>query len=257
VDDEGIDVDLDGEGVRPETVDARASLGLALALLEALAAVGAHEQEAKQAPFVIALTEMRAASIHLAFQPVEGETQARAAYLQAAKRLPVYLRGQEPVPKELAKPLDHLRSAARSLPENVRAEARLVDDVLSFEELTAPAPPFITVAQTIRAAVLRAGGKRPRVQLRVTGQKPFTVDIPRNLIDSDEFHVYREAEVTGRFLRDPRTIGSPFVAGLITNIRFLDKTDRVAAFDAWNEKAGRPWRGVTDIEKELRRRGPQ
>ena len=28
---------------------------------------------------------------------------------------------------------------------------------------------------------------------------------------------------------------------------------RVAIFDAWNEACGRPWRGVVDIEKELRR----
>jgi len=29
------------------------------------------------------------------------------------------------------------------------------------------------------------------------------------------------------------------------------KVDRVAAFDQWNEAAGRPWKGVQDIETEL------
>lgn len=31
------------------------------------------------------------------------------------------------------------------------------------------------------------------------------------------------------------------------------RIDRVAVFDAWYEAAGRPWRGVKDIEAELRR----
>jgi hypothetical protein len=33
----------------------------------------------------------------------------------------------------------------------------------------------------------------------------------------------------------------------------VPEVDRVAVFDAWYEAAGRPWRGVKDIEAELRR----
>jgi hypothetical protein len=255
---EGIDLDLTGEGVRPETVDATTSLGLAVALLEAVIAVGSYEDTSDEAPFYIAMTEMKAASVHLAFQPVatHGGAQALAAFQHAAKRLPIYLRGHERVPRELVKPLDRLRSAARAMPPNIKAAARILDETITFAELVTPDASLITSAETLRALVMRAGGKRPRVQLRTVGQKPFTADISKELIASDDFHVYREAEVTGIFQRDPRAIGSPIVSGEVTSVRFLEKVDRVAAFDAWYEAAGRPWQGVTDIEEELRRRGP-
>lgn len=36
-------------------------------------------------------------------------------------------------------------------------------------------------------------------------------------------------------------------------VRVPERIDRVAVFDAWYQAAGRPWRGVKDIEAELRR----
>jgi hypothetical protein len=255
---DGIHLDLTGDNVRPETLDARASLSLAVALLEAVIAVGEHECASGEAPFVIAMTKMEAASVHLAFEPVPRLDDGYAAFQYAAKRLPVYLRGHEHVPRELTKPLDRLRHAARALPSNVQASVRILDQTVSLAELQAPEVPLITSAETLRAVIMRAGGSKPRVQLRMTGQRSFTADISKDLVASDDFHVYREAEITGIFHRDPRAIGAPIVSGEVTAVRFLEKVDPVAAFDAWYEAAGRPWRGVQDIEEELRRRrGPQ
>lgn len=260
--DDGIDLDLTGENVRPETLDARVSLGLAVALLEAVIAVGTYEDTSGEAPFFLTMTEMKAASVHLAFMPAPAReslagTHAFAAFQHAAKRLSVYLRGFERVPKELVRPLDRLRQAARTMPANVNANARLLDETVSLSELVTPEIQLITSAETLRALIIRAGGSRATVQLRVSEQRTsFTANISKELVASDDFHVYREAEVTGIFLRDPRAIGSPIVSGEVTDVRFIEKVDRVAAFDKWNEAAGRPWKGVTDIEAELRRRGP-
>jgi hypothetical protein len=257
-----MDLDLTGESVRPETLDARASLGLAVALLEAVIAVGAYEETSGEAPFFLTMTEMKAASVHLAFMPAPAHeplpgTHAFAAFQHAARRLSVYLRGYERVPKELVTPLDRLRQAARTMPANVNANARFLDETIALSDLVTPEVQLITSAETLRAFIIRAGGSRPRVQLRVPEQSTsFTANISKELVASDEFHVYREAEVTGIFRRDPRAIGSPIVSGEVTDLRFIEKVDRVAAFDQWNEAAGRPWKGVTDIEAELRRRGP-
>jgi hypothetical protein len=259
---DGINLDLTGENVRPETLDARVSLGLAVALLEAVIAVGGYEDASGEAPFFLAMTEMNAASVHLAFKPAATHERlvgapAFAAFQHAAKRLPVYLRGHERVPKELVKPIDRLRQAARAMPEHVDVNARFLDQTVSLSELVTPEVRLITSAETLRAFIIRAGGGRPRVQLRIAEQKStFTANIAKELVASDEFHVYREAEVAGIFQRDPRAIGSPIVFGEVTHVRFMEKLDRVAAFDRWNEATGRPWKGVEDVEEELRRRGP-
>ncbi len=259
--DDGIDLDLTGENVRPETLDARSSLGLAVALLEAVIAIGEYEDTSGEAPFFLAMTEMRAASVHLAFKPTprhEPVAHAFQAFQRAAKRLPAYLRDRERVPRELVKSLDRLRQAARSLPANVNARARFLGETILLSELVIPETQLVTSAETLRVFIIRAGGNRPRVQLRVPEQKTnFTANISKELIESDDFHVYREAEVVGIFERDPRAIGAPIVSGVVTDVRFTKKVDRVAAFDQWNEATGRPWKGVRDIEEALRRRGPQ
>lgn len=259
-DDDHISLDLTGEGVHPRTVDARASLGLAVALLEAVIAVGQYEDATGEAPFFLALTAMKDASVHLAFAPApkydDNATRAHAAFHNAAKRLPVYLRGHERVPKELAKQIERLRNAAKGMPANVNASVRLIDDTVSLSDLQAEDVRLITSAETLRAFIVRAGGEtRPRVQLRIPSQKTFTADISKKLVASDDFHVLREAQVSGLFQRDPRAIGSPIVSGEVTDVRFMEKVDRVAAFDQWNEATGPPWKGITDIEEELRRRG--
>ncbi len=252
-------LDLDGQNVRPETLDAHASLALAMALLDAMLAIGEYEEVTEEAPFFLALTEMKGASIHFAFRAVakvEYGNRGLEAFGQAAERLPVYLRSQRTVPRRLAKPMERLRQATRNLPGNVVARARFDGEALVLSEiLRGPEVPLITSAETLRAFIVRAGGQRPRVQLRLKGQKSFTANIPRPLIEANDFHIYREADVTGVFSRDPTAIGTPVVSGQISDIRLAASVDRVEAFDHWYEAAGRPWKDVTDIEEELRRRG--
>ncbi len=253
-------LDLDGQNVLPATLDAHASLALAMALVEAMLAIGEYEEATDEPPFFLTLTEMRGESVHFAFKPVPNAEYGKRglqAFRQAAKRLPVYLRSHESVPKRLSKPLERLRQATRSLPGHVVARAQLGGETLVLSEIVrSPEKPLITSAETLRAFILRAGGRKPRVQLRMKDQKgTFTADISRSLVEANDFHIYREADVTGVFDRDPAAIGSPIVSGQITDIRLVSPLDRVAAFDRWYATAGSPWKGVSDIEDELRQRG--
>jgi hypothetical protein len=108
------------------------------------------------------------------------------------------------------------------MPPQVRASVRIQNEVVARSEAVTPEVPLITTAETLRATIVRAGGNRPRVQLRMTGQhKPFSADLSKELIAADDFHVYRDAEVTGIFRRDPQAIGMPIVSGVIHGVRFL------------------------------------
>jgi hypothetical protein len=255
-----LDLDLEGPDVRPETVDARASLGLALALVDALEAIARYEETVEETPFFVTLTAMRGASVHFAFNPVariEYGQRGLDAFKAAAKRLPVYVRAQGAVPKRLTPQLDKLRLATRNLPSHVVATARIGSDAVVLSELVRmSSAPLLKSAETFRAFILRAGGVHPRVSLRFRAQpKPVTVDVNKALLESQDFKLYREADVTGVFNRDPNSVGMPIVSGHVTELRRADKVDPVDAFDAWYEAAGRPWTGVVDIEAELRNRG--
>jgi len=254
-------LDLEGENVSPRTLDAHASLALATALLDAMLAIGQYEGGTEEAPFFLAFTEMKGASVHFAFNAVptrsEDTERGTGSFQQAAKRLSVYLRAKEGIPKKLRRPLDQLRQATRSLPSHVVARARLAGQTLVLSEIARSTDvQLIASAETLRALIMRAGGGRPRVTLRMTEQKKaFTADAPKHLLSSNEFHLYREADVSGVFNRDPTAIGTPIVSGVIHDIRLVTPVDRIEAFDRWYQEAGRPWSDVPDIEDELRNRG--
>jgi len=253
-------LDLDGPDVRPETLDAQASLALAMALLDALLAVSKYEQTSEDAPFFLTLTEMKGASVHFAFNPVAKVTHGNAgpdAFRLAAKRLPGYLSSRGAIPKLLSRPMDRLRQATRGLPSHVVARARMNGETIILTDVArTPEVSLVTTSETVRALIERAGGQKPRVTLRMPSQKSsFTADIPRALLESNDFHIYRLADVSGIFQRDPMAVGSPIVSGQVTAITMAATVDKVAAFDAWYAAAGRPWKDVADVEEELRRRG--
>ena len=114
----------------------------------------------------------------------------------AAKRLGVYLGAKAGIPRPLRGPLEKLRQATRGLPSHVTANARMADEVIHLSEVAKLAHmELIASAETIRASIIQAGGTKPRVKLRVPMQKTFTVDAPKRILASNDFHKIGRAHV--------------------------------------------------------------
>lgn len=261
-DDGQIKLVFDGppELVSPDKLDAQKALAVALAFVETLQAVGAYEAAGDDAPFLVVLRSLKKGSVTHAYDAVSCNARdvdlAARVWAITADRLPLYLESGSNSPSPIAKRIQRLAKVTRRLPSYVDATATSASGSISLSEIARREPiALIHSAETFRAEILRAGGQRPRIQIRPAhAERPIVLDATALTAKVAGASLYQEAEVTASLYRRP---DKPFdiVSGFITALQVVDSDeDAVAAFDRWYERSKSEWHeGLADIGKELRR----
>lgn len=248
-----------GQIVRPDRLDVRPWLEVLLRLVQLVEKVGAHEALDAEPPFAVVMKALRSDALEttLDFVPryaavAKGRAAAaRRAGVKAVRLATAHLAQRSVGPTGVRHAARRLADALGRLPSGVlahlhgRVEASLSE--LAIQEL----PESVIATECFRAAIVRAGGTSPRVQLKVFGQtRPLTIEAPEHLAKIAGHTLYAETDVTARL---ERAEDGALLAGELVELRILDSGDPVAALDRWYERAGRPWAKVKNIERGLGR----
>ncbi len=247
------------ELVSPDKLDAQKALAVALAFVETLQAVGAYESAGDEPPFSVVFRSLKKGSVTHAYDAIprnarDGEAASRV-WLTTAKRLPLYLESAGHAPGSIAKKIHHLAKVTRRLPSYVDAQATSAEGTISISELARREPlVLLQSTETFRAGILRAGGQRPRVQIKPShAERPIVLDASPAIAKVAGASLYQEAEVTATLYRRPDG-AFEIVTGSISGLNIVDADiDPVAAFDAWYQQANSAWAEVKDIGGEIRR----
>ena len=97
--------------------------------------------------------------------------------------------------------------------------------------------------EAFRARVIRAGGKKPRVQVVADGQV-ISLDASSDLAVRAGGLLYQDVEIEAELVRAATPPMFPVLSGQMTRIEPLAKQDPVEAWDAWYAAAGRPSRSI-------------
>jgi hypothetical protein len=239
---DALQVELDGPGAHPETVDALAFLRITESYFRLLK----RAAELKAANIV--LTGL---SIHdkcIAAVTVPNNPQLAAFYANIAADL---IDGKSSPERGLETLTQEAQVALRALPhtQKVRVKAgRLYRNLAAAEEPVAQLP---WEQISTRARVLRIGGfSLPRASFAARAQGAFTLDVDESDLPKLGAHVWKDIEL--------EAIVSYDAAGHIAGGRLVGFTpvaygiDETAAWRSWFQKAAPDWLDVDDIRAELR-----
>jgi len=236
--------------VTPAAMDAEAALRVALAFVETLKTIGAHEAADDVAPFSVAFTSVDKGSVSYGFAVVKSVPAWETTLAKTA----LYLETPDASPPSIANRVKGLAKAVQKLPPYVTTSATIGDHIVSISDLSkATSADVFFSTETFRAELLRTGGKSAKVMVQPSHEPTsFSLDTTREKAAVAGRALYRQADITATLRRrvdDLRVVG-----GDLDQIELLDEdADAVKAFDEWWSKAGTPWSDVDDIDNEIRR----
>lgn len=158
-------------------------------------------------------------------------------------------------PRKLQAPIGRLRKALAAVPKEISVSAMRGAEVVSLSETVRQAPPDeMKSPEAFRARIIRAGGKKPRVQVVAEGQM-ISLDASPELAVRAGSMLNQDVEIEAEVVRAAMPPAFPILFGHMIRIEPLANQDPLEAWDAWYAAAGRPWANVKDIETELGRDG--
>ena len=225
-------IEVDGEGVHLDTLDAPRVLELAVAYLELLKKIADERDEDIQFVGI----EAREKCGLLATRPSDPEL-ARQLALDSHKLLASLVK-----PRGLGGVIDRVRDARAKLPSNYTARVRIhgFDRPISAEPSSAlKETPYS--ATSLRAYVVRVGGRRPRAAFRSKSEaRQFSLDLGERLAKELSPHLYSEVDIDALVARDP---AGNIEEGTLRAFYVLSKGDPQATWNEWfNEN------GITAVE---------
>ncbi len=250
-----LDLVFSGEGVSPANTDARQLLASVLAYLDAVAAVIGLAGDDVYDALRLTVQEIRPGSIGYACEASLPPSSPYANIVRdVPKQLDGYLRNPRTAPKAIRPRVQNVIHTARRLNPNIEFCAKTEVATYSISEVARRNPePAVWSAETLRVRVVRVGGLDPRVQFECDSEsRPFSLRASVEKIQEIKNYLYRHIDIEAEIVRanqPPYLILDGKVVGVFT---FDEDSDAVDAWDSWYTAGGRPWKGVTDIEEELR-----
>lgn len=237
-----LQIELDGDGVSPSTVEARSLLDLASTLIELIGELG---KDADQ-PVTFRGLAVQDKCIALATTvspPDMAEDLSREALVLVA--------GQDSVDRGFVELVARARQAVNALPLGITP--RIIVGSWSGVVKSAPSHDFgLTKEVTeLRVRVVRAGGAGRMVRLHsVSEPKDFSLHASEELCRKLGAHLYQDVDVVAEILR---TANGVIDGGEVHDV-FEVLGSGGGDFRTWLADAAGDWAGVTDVLKEIGRR---
>lgn len=239
-----VQVELDGPGVAPETVDAIALLRVAESYLWLVSRLG-HIHDAPVTLTGIAIIDKCAA-----VQTWPTDMTRAVLFCQEAARV---ISGQEEAPHGAEKAAADAREALRGLPKTMKARVlagKFVGSLVAPEEEALREHPW---EQTqLRATLVRTGGKKPVAQFRsVDDGAFFTLDLPSEEAARElGQHLYKDVDLEALIVRDHQ---GGIEKGELIDLHVLSDAEPGDAWRTWFQKNAGEWAEVEDVLGELGR----
>jgi hypothetical protein len=235
-----------GEGAAPETADARATLEVAAAYIDFLVRLAEEHGEKLDLHGLKVIPGSIGIEVYSSTPKIVGDRITEAEDLLEGRELPSS--------GKIQTALNRLERSVRALPEGWGASVaagptyRFPLYVVRHEEEGAD----LWTTTTLRAQPLRVGGKAPRVQFQSPSEsKPFTVGTNQETAREVAKYLYREVEVSIRFVRDE---DGTIKDGWLEEFWPVDASaDEIERWRAWFRDAGAHWDDIEDVNAELGR----
>jgi hypothetical protein len=238
VTDDALRVEIDGDGVEPDTVDARVVLELASAYLEMLAGISSEPLTFRG--LAIENKCMAVASRPSSLNVAEAAAREAAAYL-------AHQIDPDPMVREM---LRRVRSATRALPDGQRAKAMVGQWEHAIESVDTPLDLLPRAVTSLRANVLRVGGIRPRAMFRSGSEEgTFSLDVTIEAVRTLAVHLYRDVDIVATVVRAP---DGRIRGGVLEELTVVEEGDARGAWAAWLQASAPEWSDVRDIDALLR-----
>lgn len=236
-----------GEGVTPSTVPPHAALELALAYFDLMQRVA----EDRERNLDLRGLEILDGSVGIASRAPDPRLAA-----SAANEVDELLAGSaEPASMKTERAYSRLSRALEGLPEGHWARASIGAE--NPRPLIAVRPPVelgeVWTVTTLRATPFKVGGKRPKVWFTSDSEpKPFGVTTDAQAACEVARHLYKEVEVTFRFVRGE---DGSVDEGVLDSFRPLEVApeDELGSWREWFREAGAHWQDVDDVDAALSR----
>jgi hypothetical protein len=246
-----LDLIFGGPGIEPETLDAKQTLAVAHAYVEALSVVATYEWITDEPPFRVSLTGLGRSPLKYIFSrtaypdSLVSEGDSQRSWALSPKRLTEYARNPKASPVLIRKKLTRLFALTTKLPANVNAHVAQEGDRWSWSISDATrleSPTTTNTAQKFRATIIKSGGVRPRVQLASRSDSSvFSLNATRALAERAGRCLYRQVDVTAKLKRILEPPSYPVIGGMMLDFEVLKSNqDPVKAFDDWYADMGRP-----------------
>jgi hypothetical protein len=245
----------------------RALLAILLGWVDLVERTGALLALESSAPFFVDLESIRRGAstvakkrsarrvvhqeMRIAFSPLPGvpHEEAVAKGLDACARAAEYLVSGHPL--ELITRIEKLRGSLQELAGGLGVFLTLGEKRYALSDLATlePVPPMYEF-QSLRAEVVKVGGKPCKVQVRAFGfERPFSLTATRELALEAGKLLYTRVDVEAKLmLRDSAHV----VTGDLISIRDIAAPATPKLIDRWYKQVGQPWRQVDNIALKLR-----
>jgi hypothetical protein len=189
--------------------------------------------------------------MRIAFSPLPGvaHEEAVAKGLEASERAAEYLFSGHPF--ELLSRIDKLRGSLQELAGGLSVFLTMGKKRVALTDLATidPVPPIYEF-QSLRAEVIKVGGKPCKIQVRAFGfERPFSLTATRELALEAGKLLYTRVDIEAKLmLRDAAHV----VTGDLISIRNIAALATPKLIDRWYKQVGQPWRQVDNIALKLR-----
>jgi hypothetical protein len=234
-------IELDGEGVHPDSVSSFEALEFAASMLHLVVQVAKRNGQRLSFSGLQIIDKCAA----LATRASDAETATDAT--QTALRLVAGVDEDRLVRTAV----ERVRNARTALPEGYVGRVHVGPWSASVAPFSGPPARKATSLETLRAVPVRVGGAEPAVRLRApTEPRTFTLDATEDQARELGSHLYREVEVEAEVVRSE---SGEIESGRLLAFYELDPTPDVEAWGAWYRTSAARFDDVDDIEAELAR----
>ena len=233
-------LEIDGEQVEPDTIDARRTLELAAAYFELLTKIASSRGS------VLELRGLRVENKCVALRSLPNSADVAR---EAATEADDYISGREE-PVGVMELVKRVRAARRALPPGHSAKVIIGpwECPITAVEDAPEWPPYATIS--LRAEVVRAGGARPRARFRSDSEPDeFTLDVSEATARELGAHLYREVDITAHVHRDEN---DRIRGGQLEEFFPLEDGGAREAWRQWVQDNAPHWFEVDDLDSELR-----
>jgi hypothetical protein len=228
LDDDDLVIEVDGEGVHLDSIDANGVLRLAVAYYDLLIRIANENGEELSFRGLKAVEKCAA----LGSRPSDVELARQSTVI--GSRL---LSTRERPPRGLGGAVESVRSECNALPLGYQAKVRIrgYESVISGEPDSHYMPaPFGSLS--VRAQVVRVGGIRPRATFKSKSEyRPFTLDIPLEEAARLGRHIYKTVDIVATVARDRE---GNIEQGRLKEFYPLSKEDPTNAWRDWFRESG-------------------
>jgi hypothetical protein len=220
-------IEIDGEGVAPDAVDASALLRIATSVVDLVERLAVEKGSTVCFGSIKVVDKCAALAV--------GSDNPRIVK-SAVPEVQLVLVGDRPAPRGGQGSADTLRSALRKLSPDQRVALlqRKIKQPLVIRDVDGPKSTAIT---SFRARLIKIGGKNPTAQFRSAFQDRITLEMKREVAIRIGALLYREMDIVAQV---SYTSELDIKRGTLLEFTVVDESrDPVAELRAWYENASR------------------